>query len=310
IRHVAPRDRLILVLTLRKRDVALGARTNRVDRTHRRIAAGDVDEAVARHRTPDGDLRVGSERPQLLARCRVVAAHLRAVRDELFVAISGTHDRGRAPRRDLVGARGLPQLLTGVQIPGGDVRTLLHISLQDDRVAIDDRRARMSPLERGIEEPSAVQRTEVDAPQLLAVEVPRDEHAGRSEHRDDVLPVCRWRGAGLTALRVPLRLRRAAGRGALPENLARGFVEAVDLPFVRREIVDRFHVAVQTSAERAVAGLAQRGRDEDAVTPHDRARVRDAGDRRLPLDVLAGRDVPLGDGALTVAVAVVAFAAE
>ncbi len=38
---------------------------------------------------------------------------------------------------------------------------------------------------------------------------------------------------------------------------------------------------------------ADRGRDEHAVAPDDRARDRDAGDRRLPRDVLAGRRVPL-----------------
>ena len=59
----------------------------------------------------------------------------------------------------------------------------------------------------GIEEPPAVEHAEIDAPQLLAVEVPRDQQAGRSEHRHDTPAVGHRRGVGLAALGVPLGLR-------------------------------------------------------------------------------------------------------
>ena len=245
----------------------------------------------------------GPERPQLLAGRRVVAADLRAVGDDHIAAVGRARDRRRAPRRDLVGARGLPELLAGGNVPCRDVRALLHVGLKDHGVAVDDRRARVAPLERRIEEPSAVERAEIDAPQLLAVEVPRDEHAGRSEHGDDAPAVSHRRRAGLTALGVPLRLRCRGDGGALPENLSGRLVERVDLPLMLGQVVHRLDVTVQAGPERVVAGLADRGDREHAIAPDHRARVGDAGNRRLPLDVLSARDVPLGDRALTVAVA-------
>ena len=98
--------------------------------------------------------------------------------------------------------------------------------------------------------------------------------------------------------------------GALPQDLSGRLVQAVDLPLVRRQVVHRLHVAIQPGLEAVVAGAADRGGREHAVAPHDRARGGDAGNRRLPLDVLAARDVPLGDRALAVAVAGAAVAAE
>src|SRR6185436_1804858 len=90
---------------------------------------------------------------------------------------------------DLVSALGSPERLLGGDVPLRDVRALLHIGLQDDRVAVDDRRARVPPLERRIEEPSAVERAEGDAPELLARVVPRDHCAGGTEYRNDASSV-------------------------------------------------------------------------------------------------------------------------
>ena len=95
----------------------------------------------------------------------------------------------------------------------------------------------------------------------------------------------------------------AGERRPLPHDLPGRLVEAVDLPLVLRQVVHWLHVAVESRPEGLVAGLADGGGHEDAVAPHDRARGGDAGNRRLPLDVLAGRDVPFGHRALAVAVA-------
>ena len=59
-----------------------------------------------------------------------------------------------------------------------------------------------------------------------------------------------------------------------------------------RAIVGRVAVAVEPGLEGRVLAAADRARDEDEVAPHDRARMREAGDRRAPQDVLTGRGVP------------------
>ena len=286
------------------------AGTDRVDRTHGRIAAGDIDEPVAGHRRADRDLRVRPERPQLLARGRVVAANLGAVGDEHVAAVRGACDRRRAPRGDLVCARRLPERLASGHVPCRDVRALLHVGLQDHRVAIDDRRARMAPLERRIEEPSAVERAKGHAPQFRAVVVPRDHHAGRSEHRHDTPAIGHRRRTGLAALGVAFRSGCATDGAPLPQDLSGRLIDAVDLPFVRRQIVDGLDVAVESGLEAVVAGFADRRGGEDPVAPHDRTRHRDAGNRRLPFDILAARHIPFGDRALSVAVAAAAIASE
>ena len=60
----------------------------------------------------------------------------------------------------------------------------------------------------------------------------------------------------------------------------------------RERSVRRVAVAVEAAAERRLRIAADRARDEDAIAPDDRARVREARDGRPPQDVLAGRDVP------------------
>ena len=168
----------------------------------------------------------------------------------------------------------------------------------------------MSPLRVRIEEPAAVEHAEVDRPERLAVHVPGREHADRAEHRDDAAAVGDRRGVRLARLGVALDLRRALECLALPEDLASRLVQAVDLPGVLGEIVDRRDVAVEPRPEGLVAGAADGGDDEDAIAPDHGAGVRDAGDRGLPADVLLGVDVPLDDRALAVAVARGVVAAE
>ena len=96
----------------------------------------------------------------------------------------------------------------------------------------------------------------------------------------------------------------------LPEDFSCCLVEAIDLERVLREIVHRFDVAIEAGPERAVAGGADRGRHENAIAPDNRTRRRDPRNRSFPLDVLSGRDVPLGERSLAVTATGGVLAAE
>ncbi|MGH9387656.1 MAG: hypothetical protein ACRD2N_25640 [Vicinamibacterales bacterium] len=121
----------------------------------------------------------------------------------------------------------------------------------------------------------------------------------RAKDRDDALTVRDRRRIRLARLGVTLRARRARKHFAVPQLLARMQVQRVDAPAVTRQILHRCHVAVESRAKRRIL-VARRGDDDDAVAPDDRAGNGETGDGRLPPDVAAGRDVPIGDGALTV----------
>jgi hypothetical protein len=61
-------------------------------------------------------------------------------------------------------------------------------------------------------------------------------------------------------------------------------------------IVNRRDVTVQANPQVGLAFFANRGRDEDAIPPDDGARMTEAGNGGLPLDVGPSEDVPLGGG--------------
>ncbi len=63
-------------------------------------------------------------------------------------------------------------------------------------------------------------------------------------------------------------------------------------PALLGEVFGRVAVAVEAGAEGGVGVAADGTRDEDFVTPDDRARMREAGERRAPEDVLTLRAVP------------------
>ena len=76
-------------------------------------------------------------------------------------------------------------------------------------------------------------------------------------------------------------------------------IERMQAKAVNRQRLDRTNVAGEAGAERLV--LIAGGRDqEDAIAPHDRARRAKTGNRNLPFDVLARRDVPLAHHALAI----------
>src|SRR4029079_19707223 len=294
----APDDELVLGLVVLERDVAGRAGLERDDRLDGAIPVGDDDEARADDRRRDRDLRVARILPQLLAGHRVVAAgEGRGLGDQLRLAVY-LEDRRRGPRRDLVTLRA-PDLLASGRVERGEERAALNVALHDHHVLVDDRRAADAPLVVGIEEPAGVEDPEVLLPELLAFEVERVEPL-RTERHDDVPAVGDRRRRCLARLGVPLRLRDAFGRDAVPDDLARSLVERDEMPGVLRGVGDRLDVAVLAGADALLGIAADRGGDEDAVAPDDRARHGDAVHRRLPRDVLTRRRLPLHRGRLAV----------
>ena len=117
-----------------------------------------------------------------------------------------------------------------------------------------------------VEEPSAVERAEIDTPEFLAVVVPRDQQVRPNRrppppagHRSPAWswPDCSSCAAWFSGTPViAVRSHRISSGG---------LVEAVDLPFVDGQVVDRFHVAVAVGPERVVARFADSRCDEDRL---------------------------------------------
>ena len=85
----------------------------------------------------------------------------------------------------------------------------------------------------------------------------------------------------------------AAMHCLLPEKLPGALVETVDLPGARLSVGD--FVARAVDAEtwcQLFARFTNGCRDKELVAPDDGTRMAKALGRNLPLDVLAGRDVP------------------
>ena len=78
---------------------------------------------------------------------------------------------------------------------------------------------------------------------------------------------------------VPLHLRRAFESVALPQDLSRRLIEAIDFPGVLRKVVHRRDVAIEPCSERLVTGAADGRHHEHTVAPHHGARVGNAGNR-------------------------------
>src|SRR5206468_3140787 len=97
---------------------------------------------------------------------------------------------------------------------------------------------------------------------------------------------------GLAPLEMALKLRYPVKSRSLPKDLAVVFVHAINLPGVRREVIDRSDVSIVAGPHLGIGLAANCGRDEDAIAPDDRARMTQAGDRRLPADVDAFGCVP------------------
>src|SRR5262249_12697055 len=281
-----------------ERDVAGRAGLEGVDRLDAAVAVGDDDEPGPDDRRGDRNLGIARVLPQLLPGVRIVPAReRRRLRDELRLAVR-LEDRGGGPRRDLVALRA-PHVFAGRRVERRDEGVALDVALHDHEILVDDRRAADAPLVIGIEEPAGVEHAEILLPQELSVEVVRIQPL-RTERHDHLLAVgdrCRRR---LARFRMPLRLRDAFVGDFVPDDLSARFVDRDEMPGVLRGVADRFDVAVEARPDALRGIAADGGRDEHAIAPDDWTRHRDAGDRRLPCDVLAGGRVPLQRGRLAV----------
>ena len=170
-------------------------------------------------------------------------------------------------------------------------RVRLRVALQDHEIVPDDRRARGAPLEGRDVVGADVEAAEIGLPQQRAVDAVGVD-ALRAERGDDEPAVRRRRGAGVGRLDVAQLARRALEGDALPDDLSRRRVEREQRPPLRRAIGRRIAVAVESGPERRLRIAADGARHEHAIAPHDRARVREAGDRRPPAHVLARLRVP------------------
>src|SRR5258708_40349888 len=91
---------------------------------------------------------------------------------------------------------------------------------------------------------------------------------------------------------MALDFRDAFTSHAIPHHFSSALVEGVHMPTVRRCVFVRINIAVQP-VTKVVAALAADGcSDEDPVSPNNRARVRESGNRSLPKDVCAFGCIP------------------
>ena len=119
--------------------------------------------------------------------------------------------------------------------------------------------------------------------------------AFRAEERDDILAIGRGSAVGMCGFQVPLPQRLPGGRFLSPHKLTRRQIVCVQLPRPHAGIVRRLARPSQpTGTERwfRFGGIHGR-RDEHAIAPHNRGRMRESLDRCLPQNVLTGRNVPL-----------------
>src|SRR5207244_12058488 len=116
------------------------------------------------------DFGIPAEPPQLLAALRVVAANKRrGLSDQLGPSVV-LENRGGRPRRDLLPGRA-PGRLTGGNVECGNERVLLDVTLGDDEVLPDDRRAADAPFVVRVVEPAGIQDAEVARPEQCAVDI-------------------------------------------------------------------------------------------------------------------------------------------
>ena len=175
--------------------------------------------------------------------------------------LGGVNEDRRAVGARAVGPVGAPLLVAAVLVQGDDVGLGVLVAVEDDEVFIKDRRSAKSV--RGQQLARRL------PPDFVAVEIVTDRHhVGVVEEGDvDVFAVGGRRRAG-EAVEAVLVLEARLHDGPVPKDAAVGPVEA-----------EQFAVAF-------LLVFIDAGGDEEAVAPDDRRRVADAGDGRLPADVL------------------------
>ncbi len=237
-------------------------------------SAGQVDEAVARHRRRNRVHGQAGRVPHEFARLEIVAAHaVHAGRDDLGAAAAFDDER-RGPGVDLV-AFLAPELLAGALVERDDERLPLMVPHHDEAVAVQRGRA---PLAELVAHPLVAK---VLLPDRPAVHVEGVQPLGL-ERRDYVLAVGhRGTRRPRAVLGVRCLVRRLFACDALPEGPARA-------------PIDREHDELVRHRLRAARGVRRVWRDthrhggqqEEAVTPDDRRRRSASGNLDLPLDVL------------------------
>ena len=92
--------------------------------------------------------------------------------------------------------------------------------------------------------------------------------------------------------RVARRPRDGFQSEFVPKDFARPLVQAKEPPLLRPLFMIGLNVSVQPELEFGFVAWLDGGGDIDAVLPHNRAGVAQAGNRRLPADIFSGFDVP------------------
>src|SRR5262249_7972044 len=122
---------------------------------------------------------------------------------------------------------------------------------------------------------------QVALPQELALEVITIEPFG-AETGNDSPSVRRRRTVGLAAFEMPFELGHALKRGLFPKDLPAVLVDAENFPGVRGKVVHRRNIPIEARPHFGIGLAADCRRNEDAITPDDRTRMTQAGNRRLP----------------------------
>ena len=124
-------------------------------------------------------------------------------------------------------------MFSGLEVVGGDKRILLKVGLHDHHVLVDDWRAAVFPLVVRIVEPAGVEHAEILFPQKFSVQVVCVETV-RAEIYDQILSIGDGGGIGMRRFGMTFHFRHAFKSNSFPEDLARRFIDGVNLPGVFR----------------------------------------------------------------------------
>ena len=114
----------------------------------------------------------------------------------------------------------------------------------------------------------------------------------RSKEGHHVAPVGEWSRVRVGCLDVSFLLRHTLVGGLGPDGFSGEAVERHHYPLLRGTILRRGARAVEPGLEGRIGAAADRRRDEDAIAPYDRARMRETRDGDFPFDVRAADSVP------------------
>lgn len=190
-------------------------------------------------------------------------------------------------------ARRAPEFAPVLHVIGGEELFTQHVALHDDPSLVQHRRRGEAPLQGRRIPRAGVHLPEIATPKLFALHV-EAEQTLRAEDRHDAATVGRRSGVAMGRLGVPLLTRHRLMAGLVPKNFSRGFVETEQPPFVLFLFRVGRAAAVVADFQLRLRPRSHGRREVKAVTPDDRTRVAQTGNRHLPPDVLAGPHLPPG----------------